>query len=141
MAVKTFNPTSPAVRAMTVADYSVITKKTPEKNLLTKKKKTGGRNSYGRITVRHIGGGNRTKLRIIDWKRNKEGVKATVKAIEYDPNRTAYLALIQYVDGSKSYILAPAGLKVGDVVESGASADILTGNVLPFSAIPVGTVI
>ena len=110
MAVKTFNPTSPAVRGMTVADYSVITKKTPEKSLLTTKKKTGGRNSYGRITVRHIGGGNRTKLRNIDWKRDRVGVEATVTAIEYDPNRTAYLALIQYVDGVKSYILAPEGL-------------------------------
>ena len=141
MAVKTFNPTSPAVRGMAVADYSVITKKTPEKSLLKSRKKTGGRNSYGRITVRHIGGGNRRKLRDIDWKRDREGVKATVKAIEYDPNRTAYLALIQYIDGAKSYILAPAGLKVGDSVESGAGADILVGNVLPISAIPVGTVI
>ena len=93
MAVKTFNPTSPAVRGMAVADYSVVTKKTPEKSLLKSRKKTGGRNSYGRITVRHIGGGNRRKLRDIDWKRDREGVKATVKAIEYDPNRTAYLAL------------------------------------------------
>ena len=141
MAVKSFNPTSPAVRAMTVADYSVITKKTPEKSLLTKKKKTGGRNSYGRITVRHIGGGNRTKLRNIDWKRDRVGVEATVTAIEYDPNRTAYLALIQYVDGVKSYILAPEGLTVGSKVCSGPDADILTGNVLPIANIPVGTVI
>ena len=141
MAVKTFNPTSPAVRGMAVADYSVLTKKAPEKSLLETRKKTGGRNSYGRITVRHIGGGNRTKLRNIDWKRNKEGVKATVTAIEYDPNRTSYLALIQYVDGTKSYILAPAGLEVGSTVESGSGADILVGNVLPISAIPVGTVI
>lgn len=141
MAVKTFNPTSPAVRGMAVADYSVLTKKAPEKSLLKANKKTGGRNSYGRITVRHIGGGNRTKLRIIDWKRNKEGVKATVKAIEYDPNRTAYLALIQYEDGSKSYILAPAGLEVNSTVQSGVGADILVGNVLPISAIPVGTII
>ncbi len=141
MAVKTFNPTSPAVRGMAVADYSVLTKKAPEKSLLETRKKTGGRNSYGRITVRHIGGGNRTKLRNIDWKRNKEGVKATVTAIEYDPNRTSYLALIQYVDGTKSYILAPAGLEVGSTVESGSGADILVGNALPISAIPVGTVI
>ncbi len=141
MAVKTFNPTSPAVRAMTVADYSVITKKTPEKSLLTKKKKTGGRNSYGRITVRHIGGGNRTKLRNIDWKRDRVGIEATVVAIEYDPNRTAYLALIQYVDGVKSYILAPEGLTVGSKVCSGPDADILTGNVLPIAKIPVGTII
>ena len=126
---------------MTVADYSVITKKTPEKSLLTKKKKTGGRNSYGRITVRHIGGGNRTKLRNIDWKRDRVGIEATVTAIEYDPNRTAYLALIQYVDGVKSYILAPEGLTVGSKVCSGPDADILTGNVLPISKIPVGTVI
>ncbi len=138
MAVKSFNPTSPAVRQMTVADYSVLTKKAPEKNLLTSGKKTGGRNSYGRITVRHIGGGNRRKLRIIDWKRTKDGVPATVIAIEYDPNRTAFIALIQYVDGSKSYILAPNGLKVGSKVESGASSDIISGNVLP---IPVGTII
>lgn len=141
MAVKSFNPTSPAVRQMTVADYSVLTKKAPEKNLLTSGKKTGGRNSYGRITVRHIGGGNRRKLRIIDWKRTKDGVPATVIAIEYDPNRTAFIALIQYVDGSKSYILAPNGLKVGSKVESGASSDIISGNVLPISSIPVGTII
>ena len=126
---------------MTVADYSVITKKTPEKSLLTKKKKTGGRNSYGRITVRHIGGGNRTKLRNIDWKRDRVGIEATVVAIEYDPNRTAYLALIQYVDGVKSYILAPEGLTVGSKVCSGPEADILTGNVLPIAKIPVGTII
>ena len=141
MAVKTFNPTSPAVRAMTVADYSVITKKTPEKSLLTTKKKTGGRNSYGRITVRHIGGGNRIKLRDVDFKRDRVGIEATVIAIEYDPNRTAYLALIQYVDGVKSYILAPEGLTVGSKVCSGPDADILAGNVLPISKIPVGTVI
>ena len=141
MAVKTFKPTSPAVRGMAIADYSVLTKKDPEKSLLKSKKKSGGRNSYGRITVRHIGGGNRTKLRVIDWKRDRVGIPATVKAIEYDPNRTAYLALIQYVDGVKSYILAPEGLKVGHKVESGPDADILNGNVLPISSIPVGTVI
>ena len=141
MAVKSFNPTSTAVSGMTVSDYSVITKKTPEKSLLTKKKKTGGRNSYGRITVRHIGGGNRTKLRNVDWKRDRVGINAEVKAIEYDPNRTAYLALIQYVDGVKSYILAPEGLTVGSTVCSGPDADILAGNVLPISKIPVGTVI
>ena len=124
MAVKTFKPTSPAVRGMAIADYSVLTKKDPEKSLLKSRKKTGGRNSYGRITVRHIGGGNRTKLRVIDWKRDRVGIPATVKAIEYDPNRTAYLALIQYVDGVKSYILAPEGLKVGHKVESGPDADI-----------------
>jgi large subunit ribosomal protein L2 len=141
MAVKTFNPTSPAVRGMAVADYSVVTKKTPEKSLLKSRKKTGGRNSYGRITVRHIGGGNRRKLRNIDWKRDREGVKATVKAIEYDPNRTAYLALIQYIDGAKAYILAPAGLKVGDTVRAGSDADIKPGNALALADIPVGTFI
>ena len=101
MAVKTFNPTSPAVRQMTVTDYSVLTKKEPEKSLLAPGRKTGGRNSYGRITVRHKGGGNRKKIRIIDWKRTKDGIPAEVKALEYDPNRTAFVALIQYVDGAK----------------------------------------
>ncbi|SCW37358.1 large subunit ribosomal protein L2 [Ruminococcaceae bacterium YRB3002] len=141
MAVKTFNPTSPAVRQMAVADYSVLTKKEPEKSLLVTKKNNAGRNSYGRITVRHQGGGNRQKIRVIDWKRTKDGIPAEVKALEYDPNRTAFIALIQYVDGTKSYILAPSGLKVGDKVESGESADIIKGNVLPISAIPVGTIV
>ncbi|SEV97303.1 LSU ribosomal protein L2P [Ruminococcaceae bacterium KH2T8] len=141
MAVKTFNPTSPAVRQMTVADYSVLTKKAPEKSLLKTGKKHAGRNSYGRITVRHQGGGNRKKIRIIDWKRTKDSVPATVVAIEYDPNRTAFIALIQYVDGAKSYILAPNGLKVGDKVVSGTDCDIIAGNVLPIANIPVGTVI
>ena len=141
MAVKTFNPTSPAVRQMTVTDYSVLTKKAPEKSLLVSGKKHAGRNSYGRITVRHQGGGNRKKIRIIDWKRTKDGIPATVKAIEYDPNRTAFIALIQYADGVKAYILAPNGLKVGDSVISGESVDIIKGNVLPISSIPVGTVI
>ena len=141
MAVKTFNPTSPAVRQMAVADYSVLTKKEPEKSLLVTKKNNAGRNSYGRITVRHQGGGNRQKIRVIDWKRTKDGIPAEVKALEYDPNRTAFIALIQYVDGTKSYILAPNGLKVGDKVESGENADIIKGNVLPISSIPVGTLI
>ena len=141
MAVKSFNPTSPARRQMTVADFSEIADKAPEKNLLAKRSKTGGRNSYGRITVRHIGGGNRRKIRIIDWKRSKDGMKATVKAIEYDPNRTANLALIQYLDGETNYILAPEGLKVGSVVESGPAADIIIGNALPIESIPVGTII
>ena len=141
MAVKTFNPTSPAVRQMAVADYSVLTKKEPEKSLLVTKKNNAGRNSYGRITVRHQGGGNRQKIRVIDWKRTKDNIPATVKSLEYDPNRTAFIALIQYVDGTKSYILAPNGLKVGDKVESGENADIIKGNVLPISSIPVGTVI
>ena len=141
MAVKTFNPTSPAVRQMTVTDYSVLTKKAPEKSLLITGKKTGGRNSYGRITVRHIGGGNRRKVRVIDWKRNKDSIPATVVAIEYDPNRTAFIALLQYADGEKSYILAPNGLKVGDKVVSGPDADIIAGNALPIENIPVGTLI
>lgn len=141
MAVKSFNPTSPAIRQMTVADFSEITAKAPEKNLLAKRSKSGGRNSYGRITVRHIGGGNRRKIRIIDWKRSKDGIKATVKAIEYDPNRTANLALIQYLDGEKAYILAPEGIKTGSVIESGAKADIIAGNALPIENIPVGTII
>ena len=141
MAVKTFNPTSPAVRQMTVTDYSVLTKKEPEKSLLATAKKTGGRNSYGRITVRHIGGGNRRKIRIIDWKRNKDNIPATVVAIEYDPNRTAFIALLQYADGEKSYILCPSETKVGHKIVSGPDADIMPGNALPIANIPVGTVI
>ncbi|MBP8988590.1 MAG: 50S ribosomal protein L2 [Clostridia bacterium] len=141
MAVKSYNPTSPARRQMTVVDYSEVSTKTPEKKLLAKRSKTGGRNSYGRITVRHIGGGNRRKIRVIDWKRQKDGIPATVKAIEYDPNRTAFLALIQYADGEKAYILAPEGVKPGDVVESGPNADVVAGNALPLESIPVGIVI
>ena len=141
MAVKSFNPTSPARRQMTVADFSEISDKAPEKNLLVKRNKTGGRNSYGRITVRHKGGGNRRKIRVIDWQRKKEGVKAAVVALEYDPNRTAYIALIQYIDGEKAYILAPDGLKAGMKVESGPAADIVVGNCLAIESIPVGTVI
>ena len=141
MAVKSYNPTSPARRQMTTADFSEITAKAPEKNLLASRSNTGGRNAYGRITVRHHGGGNRRKIRLIDWKRNKTGMKAEVIAIEYDPNRTANLALIQYLDGAKAYILAPNGLKVGAKVESGAQADIVAGNSLPIEAIPVGTII
>jgi large subunit ribosomal protein L2 len=141
MAVKSFNPTSPAIRQMTVADFSQITAKEPEKSLVVSKNKTGGRNSYGRITVRHKGGGNRRKIRVIDWKRTKDGIKAKVTAIEYDPNRTAYLALIQYLDGERAYILAPEGLKTGDTVESGPAADIVIGNALPLEFVPVGTMI
>lgn len=141
MAVKSFNPTSPARRQMTVADFSEITDKAPEKNLLAKRSNTGGRNSYGRITVRHKGGGTRRKIRMIDWKRRKDGMKAKVVAIEYDPNRTANLALLQYLDGEKAYILAPEGLKSGMTVENGATADIVVGNSLPIESIPVGTVI
>lgn len=139
MPVKKLNPTSPASRHRTVADYSALSDKKPEKSLLQKRKKTGGRNSYGRITVRHIGGGNKRKVRVIDWKRKKDGVPAKVVAFEYDPNRTAHLALIQYVDGEKAYILAPANLEIGDMIESGPNADIKIGNVLPLINIPVGT--
>jgi large subunit ribosomal protein L2 len=141
MAVKSFNPTSPARRQMTVADFSEISDKAPEKNLLATRSNTGGRNSYGRITVRHKGGGNRRQIRVIDWKRSKDGMKAKVIAIEYDPNRTAYLALIQYIDGEKAYILAPEGLKAGSLVENGPAADIIVGNCIPIDAIPVGTII
>jgi len=126
---------------MTVADFAEISDKQPEKSLLAKRTKNAGRNAYGRITVRHQGGGNRRKIRLLDWKRSKDGMKAKVMAIEYDPNRTAYIALIQYLDGEKAYIIAPEGLKVGGMVESGAGADIVVGNALPISSIPVGTVI
>lgn len=141
MAVKSFRPTSPAKRHMTVADFSELTDKKPEKSLLAKKVKNSGRNNYGRITVRHRGGGNRQKTRIVDWTRQRDGIPATVKALEYDPNRTAYLALIQYTDGVKAYILAPQGLKVGMQVVSGPDVDIQVGNTLPLINIPVGTVI
>ena len=141
MAVKTFNPTSPAVRQMTVADYSVLTKKAPEKSLLVVAKKHAGRNSYGRITVRHQGGGNKRKIRIIDWKRTRDGVPAVVKAIEYDPNRTANIALICYEDGEKAYILAPQGLTDGMKVMNGPEAEVRVGNCLPLEQIPVGTMV
>jgi large subunit ribosomal protein L2 len=141
MAVKKYSPTSPARRFMTVSTFEEITKTEPEKSLLETLNKSGGRNSYGRITVRHHGGGARQKYRIIDFKRDKDGVKAKVAAIEYDPNRTANIALLYYVDGEKRYILAPVGLKVGDTVESGAAADIKPGNTLPLINIPVGTLI
>ena len=126
---------------MTVADFSVLTDKKPEKSLLVTGKKSGGRNSYGRITVRHIGGGNRRKIRIIDWKRNKDGIPATVTALEYDPNRTSYIALLTYADGTKSYILAPQGVTAGSKVVSGSTADIVAGNNLPIENIPVGTIL
>lgn len=141
MAIKTFNPTTPSRRHMTVSAFDAITKKTPEKSLLSKVKKTDGRNSYGRITVRHRGGGNKRKYRIIDFKRDLIDVPGTVVGIEYDPNRSANIALIQYENGEKRYILAPVGLNVGDQVLSGESADIKPGNCLPISAIPVGTII
>ena len=141
MAVKRYRPTSPARRFMTVNAYSELTGDKPEKSLLHDKRKTGGRNNMGRITVRHIGGGNKTKYRIIDFKRNKDGIPATVKSIQYDPNRSAHIALLAYADGEKRYILAPVGLQVGDKVVSGSGADIKAGNALPLSDIPVGTVV
>ncbi len=141
MAIKKYNPTSPARRFMTVSDFAEITKKSPERSLLAKKDKHAGRNSYGRITVRHRGGGNRRKYRIIDFKRNKDGMPATVIGIEYDPNRSANIALIQYEDGEKAYIIAPIGLTDGDVVVSGEGADIKPGNALFIKDIPVGTLI
>ena len=141
MATKKFNPVTPSLRNMTVSDFAEITKKTPEKSLLTVKKEKAGRNSYGRITVRHQGGGNRQKYRIIDFKRQKEDMPATVVGIEYDPNRSANIALIKYEDGTLSYILAPIGLKDGDTVMSGANADIKPGNCLKLENIPVGTMV
>ena len=141
MAIKRFKPTTPSRRNMAVTDYSVLSKVAPERSLLEPMAKTAGRNNTGRITVRHHGGGNRTKYRVIDFKRSKVGVPATVLTLEYDPNRTAFIALIQYEDGVKSYILAPNGLSVGDVVMSGEGADIKPGNALPINNIPVGTVI
>ena len=141
MAIKSFKPTTASRREMTVTDYSGLSKVAPEKSLLEPLKKKSGRNSYGRITVRHRGGGNRRKYRIIDFKRNKVGMNATVMTLEYDPNRSAHIALLQYEDGEKRYILAPNGLNVGDVVRSGADADIKPGNALPLKNIPVGTFI
>ena len=141
MGIKQYNPTTPSRRNMTVSDFSEITKKTPEKSLLATKKKNAGRNSYGRITVRHQGGGNRQKYRIVDFKRNKDDMEATVIGIEYDPNRSANIALIEYADGERRYILAPLGLKDGDKVMSGNNADIRPGNSLPIENIPVGTMV
>ena len=139
MGIKTFNPYTPSRRAMTQLDNAEITKSTPEKSLTVSLKKTAGRNNQGKITVRHHGGGSRRKYRIIDFKRNKVDIPATVKSIEYDPNRTANIALICYADGEKTYILAPNGLKVGDVLMNGENAEVKVGNCLPLSAIPVGT--
>jgi large subunit ribosomal protein L2 len=141
MAMKTFKPTSPSRRQMTCTDYSGLSKVAPEKSLLEPLKKNSGRNSYGRITVRHRGGGNRRKYRVIDFKRDKENMNATVLTLEYDPNRSAHIALLQYEDGEKRYIIAPNGLNVGDTVRSGADADIKAGNALPLANIPDGTVI
>ena len=141
MAVKRYKPTSPARRFMTVSAYTELSGDKPERSLLHDKRKSGGRNNQGKITVRHIGGGNRTKYRIIDFKRNKDGVPATVKSIQYDPNRSANIALLVYADGEKRYILAPVGLNVGDKVMSGAGADIKAGNALRLTDIPVGTIV
>ena len=141
MGIRVYKPTSPARRFMSVLTYEEITKKTPEKALTEILKKKAGRNKQGKITVRHQGGGNKRKYRIIDFKRDKLGVPAKVVAIEYDPNRTAFIALLQYTDGEKRYILAPLDLKVGDTVVSGPEADIKPGNALPMQNIPVGTLI
>ena len=141
MAIKSYKPTTAARRQMTVTDYSQLSKVAPEKSLVESLKTNSGRNSYGRITVRHRGGGNRRKYRVIDFKREKAGVPAQVLTLEYDPNRSAHIALVQYEDGEKRYIIAPNGLKVGDTVVSGPAADIIAGNALPLANIPVGTFI
>ena len=141
MAIKRYKPTSPARRFMTVNAYAELSGDKPERSLLHDKRKSGGRNNQGKISVRHIGGGNRIKYRIIDFKRNKDGIPATVKSIQYDPNRSAHIALLAYADGEKRYILAPVGLTVGDKVVSGSGADIKSGNCLCLADIPVGTVV
>lgn len=141
MPVKSYKPTTPARRQMTVTDYSQLSKEAPEKSLTKVKNRNAGRNSYGRITVRHRGGGAKKKYRIIDFKRDKDGVKAKVASMEYDPNRTAFIALLNYSDGEKRYIIAPVGIKVGSIIESGPKADILPGNTLPLKNIPVGSII
>ncbi len=141
MAIKTYKPTTPSRRNMTVTDYSELSKVAPEKSLLEPLKNKSGRNSYGRITVRHRGGANRRKYRVIDFKRDKDAMDAKVMTLEYDPNRSAHIALLQYEDGEKRYIIAPNGLKVGDTVRSGSDADIKPGNALKLVDIPVGTFI
>ena len=141
MGIKKYKPTTPGLRGMTVSTFEEITESTPEKSLTYTLKKNAGRNNRGCITVRHQGGGTRHKYRVIDFKRNKDDIPATVKTIEYDPNRTANIAMVCYADGEKRYIIAPNGLKVGDVLYSGAAADIKTGNALPLANIPVGTII
>lgn len=141
MAVKKYKPVTPSLRGMTGHTFEEITKSKPERSLLTPKKRISGRNMHGRITVRHRGGGHRRHIRQVDFKRNKHGVPARVAAIEYDPNRTARIALLHYVDGEKRYIIAPLGLRVDDVVESGPKSEIRQGNALPISRIPVGTLI
>ena len=139
MAIKFYKPTTPGRRNMTTMDYSGLSKVAPERSLLEPIKKNAGRNSYGRITVRHRGGGNRRKYRVIDFKRERSGITATVQTLEYDPNRSAFIALVQYEDGEKRYIIAPQDLKVGDKIVSGPEADIKPGNALPLINIPVGT--
>lgn len=141
MGIKKYNPTSPGRRGMTVSTFEEITASTPERSLLQPLTKSGGRNNQGRLTLRHRGGGHKRMYRIIDFKRDKDNVPAKVATIEYDPNRTANIALLHYVDGAKRYILAPEGIKVGDMVVSGTEADIKVGNALPLSAIPVGTLV
>ena len=141
MGIKKYKPTSPGRRGMSVSDFSEITSTTPEKSLLAPLPKQGGRNNNGRITVRHQGGGHKRRYRIIDFKRNKDGIPARVATIEYDPNRSARIALLHYADGEKRYILAPKGLEVGQKIESGPAADIRPGNALPLANIPVGTVV
>jgi len=141
MGIKSFKPVTPSLRNTTTLTNDEITKNSPEKSLLTVLKKNAGRNNTGKITVRHHGGGNRRKYRVIDFKRNKDNIPATVASIEYDPNRSAYIALLNYADGEKRYILAPLGLSVGDVVVSGANAEIKVGNCLPLENIPVGSIV
>ena len=141
MAIRVYKPTSPARRFMSVLTFEEVTKKTPERSLVTDLRHKAGRNNQGKITVRHQGGGARRKYRIIDFKRQKDGIPAIVKAIEYDPNRTCFIALLYYADGEKRYILAPLGLKVGDTVMSGSTADIKPGNCLPIANIPLGTLV
>jgi len=141
MAVKKFNPTTPSRREMTMSTFEEITTASPYKALLLPKKRSGGRNANGKITVRHVGGGAKQQYRIIDFKRNKDGIPAKVSTIEYDPNRSAYISLVTYADGEKRYIIAPVGLKVGDILESGPDSDIKSGNTLPLKNIPVGTII
>ncbi len=141
MAIKKFRPTTPSRRNMTMADFKEITTDKPEKSLLVSQKRSGGRNNQGKITVRHRGGGAKQAYRIIDFKRNKDGIPAKVSTIEYDPNRSAYIALVCYADGEKRYIIAPVGLKVGDVIVSGADSDIKNGNTLPIINIPIGSTI
>ena len=141
MGVKKLKPTSPGRRFQTVSDFDTITKSTPEKSLLAPQTRSSGRNSYGRITSRHRGGGHKRRYRIVDFRRTKDGVPAKVAAIEYDPNRNARIALLHYVDGEKRYILAPVGIKVGDLLESGPRAEIRPGNALPLRNIPTGTVV